>query len=383
LHHVIYYIISKLLKKYINYFFNNFVLLLFLVIAMESQKIHEKIFEILEPMIIECIQTLNENLKVSITNPEQQVKIVIVGGYALKKYFKFNLQTADVDARIVFTHPKKIEELINNDEAAQRLLYQYKIIAINSFMSGMNKLIEENPEVIKKIKKETGAELQKIQMSNGNEKYFFQELLKMNKEQDISACIPENFIHVDTILTDVIDFGLFNMENYCSYKLSSCSYVYKIGNDEMINSIFDLVPACNHEKMSFEYATKFSDLQPADLSLVKRWYMNRRNFENTRQTYGIVPNILGDHNINEIYKNIFIAGLGYVIWDLLYMINLSLDFLSKSRYKSKEFKNNLVILKFNRYVSKYISVIKALDNPSSAITCQSFADFVKTCVKKE
>ena len=26
-----------------------------------------------------------------------------------------------------------------------------------------------------------------------------------------------------------------------------------IGNDEMINSIFDLVPACNHEKLSFEY----------------------------------------------------------------------------------------------------------------------------------
>jgi len=350
---------------------------------MESQQIHEKIFEILEPMIIECIQSINENLKVSIKNPEHQVKIVIVGGYALKKYFKFNLQTSDVDARIVFTHPTKINELIINDEAAQRLLYQYKIISINSFMSGMNKLIEQNPDIIEQIKKETGVELKKIKLSNGNEKYFFQELLKMNKQQDISACIPENFIHVDTILTDMIDFGLFNMENYCSYKLSSCSYVYKIGNDEMINSIFDLVPACNHEKLSFEYSTNFSYLQPTDLTLIKRWYMNRKNFENTRQTYGIVPNILGDHNINEIYKNIFIAGLGYVIWDLLYMINLSLDFLSKSRYKSKEFKNNLVILKFNRYVSKYIDLLKALDNPSFGITCDSFGDFVKTCVKKE
>lgn len=350
---------------------------------MESQQIHEKIFEILEPMIIECIQTLNENLKVSIKNPEHQVKIVIVGGYALKKYLSFNLSTSDVDARIVFTHPKKIDELINNNEETQRLLYQYKIIAINSFMACMNMMIEKNPEIIKKIKKETGAELQKIQMSNGNEKYFFQELLKMEKNQNIAECIPENFIHVDTILTDMVELALFNDENYCSYKLSSCSYVYKLRNNEIIASIFDLVPACNHEKLSFDYLTKFSELDPTDYNLVKRWYTNRKQFENTNQTYGIVPNILGEHNINEIYKNIFIAGLGYVIWDLLYMINLSLDFLSKSRYKSKEFKNNLVILKFNRYVSKYIDVLKALDNPSIGITCDSFGDFVKTCVKKE
>lgn len=348
---------------------------------MESKKIQEKIFEILEPMIIDCVRTINHNFQISIKNPEHQVKIVIVGGYALKKYLNFDIRTSDVDARIVFTHPSKIKELSNNDEDAQKLLYQFKIIAINSFMAGMNKLIEENEDIIEKIKNETGAELQKIKMSNGNDKYFFQELFKMIKNQDISTCIPENFIYVDTILTDIIELALFNLENYCSYKLSSCSYVYKIGDNEIINSIFDLVPACNHEKLAFDYPTDFSYLQSGDLNLIKRWYPNK-NFENTRQTYGIVPNILGDHNINEIYKNIFIAGLGYVIWDLLYMINLSLDFLSKSKYKSKEFKNNLAMLKFNRYVSKYIDVLKALDNPSIGITCDSFADFVKTCDKK-
>jgi hypothetical protein len=345
-------------------------------------EIQEKIFQILEPIIIECVQNLNQQFKVSKNNTLRDVKIVGVGGYALNQYLNHPVPTHDLDARIIFTDQDKINDVVNNDTETLKMLYIFKNIAMNSFVSTMNNIIEQRPELITQIIDETGVELVKVKLENGEGKYFFQQLMKMEKQQNISECIPENFKHVDTVLTENVNLALFNNENYCSYKLSSCMFVYElIGGNQIASSIFDLVPGCNHDKPTFNYNYKYSNLSSDDIALIQKWYKsdNFQTFTNTRETYGYIPNLLSLENSNEIKDDFYIAGLGYVIWDTIYMINLCLDYLSKSQ----DFKNDLVMLKFNRYVSKYIELLRALDNPKIHMSCKSFSEFVESCRDKK
>ena len=346
-------------------------------------QIQEKIFKILEPFVISCIENLNQQFK---SHPSiKNSKIVIVGGYAMNQYIANPIATTDIDARIIFTDTDNINNIVKNDNKTMKMLYTFKNIAMNSFVATLNNIVEKNPDIITQIIKETGIELVKVQLQDKNEKYFFQQLMKVEKIKDVSSCVPENFNYVETILTETIDLGLFNDENYCSYKLSSCMFVYEMfGGKQIATSIFDLVPGCNFDKPAYNYSYNYTTLNSDDITLINKWYQftDFPQFVNTKETYGYIPHLLSLENSNEIKPNLFIAGLGYVVWDTVYMINLCLDYLSKTDYTSQDFKENLVSLKFNRYIAKYLSILKALDTPKSQMTCKPFSKFISTCKDK-
>lgn len=87
-------------------------------------------------------------------------------------------------------------------------------------------------------------------------------------------------------------------------------------------------------------------------------------------------------NITEIKTNVFIAGIGYILWDTVYMINLCLQQLSQLMDED-EYINRLVMLKFNRYIKKYILFLKALDNPANYLNCSPLHNFIQDCIKRE
>lgn len=342
-------------------------------------EVQENIFEVLEPIMVNAIEEINKNFKQSSFKIFQGLKIVIVGGYGINQYLDNKVPTSDIDARIVATDDTFIEKLKENDIQYLKILYLAKVSAMNTFVNYMNIYINSNPHILKKIKKKAKATLELTELSDGKTVYFFQSLMHMEKVDDrVNICEPNNFRYNETSFHEQIDPTLFNDDNYCSLKLSACNYHYSYNRNSYISSLFDLVPFCNHDKPTYYIPSDIIELSSSDTSLIDKWYTNF-NFTYSRQVYGYIPYLLNNLNITELSSNLYVAGLGYIIWDLLYMINLILDMLSRIDRKSDEFIKELIASKFNRYIKKYIFLLASLDKPELAIKCNSFKSFVEKC----
>lgn len=341
--------------------------------------VQEKIFDLLEPIMINAIEEINKSFEQSSFKSLQGLKIVVVGGYGVNQYLITKIPTSDIDARLVATDETFVENLKQNNTHYLKLLYLAKISAMNTFVNYMNLYVKSNPNILKKIKKKTGGKLELTDLESDSKLYFFQKLMRMEKvSEDIPVCEPNNFRYMDTTFTEQVDPHLFNDDNFCSYKLSACNYQYSVNGKRYISSLFDLVPFCNHDKPTYDVPSDIIELEPDDTSLINKWY-NNFNFTYSREVYGYIPYLLNNININEIRPHFYVAGLGYMIWDLLYMINLALDSLSKLEKNSEEFHNTLLETKFNRYIKKYIFLLASLDKPELTIECNSLKTFVEGC----
>ena len=354
---------------------------------MDNTAIETKILDFFEDHILEAISLINSNFKQSSVENIKSYRIVIVGGYAMHQYSSFELlKTHDIDARIISIDPAIIEKIANKDQDELLSLYRAKIIAINSIVSQLNKVLIEKPGYINTIKTSTGAKIIPTLLEDGTKSYFFQRYLQFNRNEDVSGiCDPTNFTFVKEIRLNQMKLENINSKNFCASKLSACLFSYSLNEEIFTPGIFDLVPHTPYDRSTFNFSNiQELSMNDNDIGIIEKWWTRTYppDFTRNQENYGFVSYILDSNNITEIRKNVFIAGIGYIIWDTVYMINVCLQQLSELTSED-EYVDRLVKSKFNRYIKKYILFLQALDQPVNYLKCSPLNNFIKDCVSRE
>ena len=355
---------------------------------MDNMTIETNILNFFEEYILNTISLINATFKESSDKNLQTYRVVIVGGYAMHQYTSLELlKTHDIDARIISIDPHTIEKITNKDQDILLSLYRAKILAINVIVSQLNAVLELNPSYINIIKTSSGATIIPTKLEDGTKSYFFQKYLQFNKKDgDISEiCNPDNFTFVKEMRIKQMELENINSKNFCASKLSACLFSYRFKGKIFTSGIFDLVPHTPYERSTFNFSTlEELTMNENDIRIIEKWWSRTYPpvFIQNDENYGFISYILDNTNITEIKKNVFIAGIGYILWDTVYMINLCLQQLSQLMDED-EYINRLVMLKFNRYIKKYILFLKALDNPVNYLNCSPLNNFIQSCIKRE
>jgi hypothetical protein len=394
-----------------------------------NQDILERKFkEIMAPFVYGLISKINSE------QDEEQPLLVVSGGEALNFYIN-NLditKTGDFDLKIV---PKNLEEYLrsnqDNKEEVEIMLLKNQEYFANEFITGLNyalnlrnnNLLEELEELnftiqpIFEITQETTFEdiEQSFELDNEFAVDFFNQILGQLRDENMFNDTFKIYFYQDEIFRRekyrlIKDFRdnerIEERHPQNNLTLITIDYNYTFldedGNQDTGNtSIIDLFPLAKKDlyilgfenqysrqddlSVFYEYRTpenQYEDEVQDNLHRINVYMSSPLTFDSDELKEGYVRQIFTYKQID--FNNIYITTLGFVVWDTVLMLNKSLNSMINS-YSRNQNVDSLIrtdeSVKFERYLQKYLALIKGLTNPINYLNCESMKDYIEYCTK--
>jgi len=330
----------------------------------DNFKIESEIYKNFKPFLYQAISQINKEFRESTLDiifesyniPRTIIndcKIVIGGGDSYEFYIntdkdsrsKVRFQTNDCDCRFITEGDtlRVLKELKKNRDS-------------NSVMYKS----DTNIEIYIKNLKEYAAD----RITN---------YLNLNISEPFITKVNDRIKQKYPSFSFVRDFNgkLFNKSGFSDKLLSSINYNYEYNFSRRPEALMDLFPYIPEPTNKF-----IPHFRPSDNDIMIDENMIGKLLDNNDLVYnGFIRYMASneDRTIKEIQEDLYIFGLGYLVWDIVRMINWSLK--NYDRTNDRRNLNN----KLDKYLKKYYDLIEAINNPEFYINCYSWKEFIRKC----
>lgn len=405
------------------------------VVRLEPKTNYEaakrNLFRKLTPTLYTIINEVNNN---SVMNGYK----LIIGGTSAYQYFidTFNqdmsiFSSNVMDLRLYSFNQRDIDILSNIYEISEKdgnanrsqiesLYNEYKLRMYKKKQEAINlitkKLNQKINNILFRNDIKTDTDIEFIQEAGF---YCFQGLVNVEINADNSV----NNFNSNQILNTEIPIDIYNENNIKLYPIiSNCFLQIKYNDTIEIINIVDVTPSIKETTPYYSLDTKNTILQITKQQIYNQQIgnidgmgyvnyneneKNKLRYEYTKNHSGYLynitmkPDVLGDESFavkvdtrlfdsNNILResNVYVFGLGYLVWDSIrsirYVINSSKQMINADGNLITNNPNDIISEMKRKsimmYIERYYKLLEALNNPEIYLNCSSFSSFIDKCV---
>jgi hypothetical protein len=322
----------------------------------------------------------------------KDIRAIIVGGAAFEYYFKVEEEfaTHDFDLRFVYLGDiSKLNIPLNTQHTIETIinghLFSCRNMCLKIFTEELNKSISEfNIFDINKSKKEIDDYKNLLKILSP-----VKGINKDGNQIDIYFYEGTNIV-VDKNGDKILD----------EYGNTQFDFVKKYKNKLLLNIVSNYnIKGFEKNHPGYKHKNAIIDMVILDMNLATSRYNNDPDLVNKLNMGELVDSIksgkinhlqgyfpkslISPNSYKKItfnnFNNIYIISLGFLIWDSVKMMNISIDMYN---YKlKKNDMNGAQKVKLKNYIRKYSKIIEALENPLEKLTCnpESMKNYVNKC----